>query len=230
MQPSAPEYQTTASPWRPRIPEILRQVEARKNVWFTLGPEQGTWPDNVTPEPSWRSSRKEAEGCQTRTDFGPIRQPATLERLGNALQKNDAIGVARAFERQRSFCDAKPGNTALWEKEVRIKMGELARLPANWDSYGASRVNPECLQYAIQEVLKACMHAATPGPSVVPTNKGGVMLEWHRGKIDLEVRVEKPGEATVFYSDEQTSEEEEFDLNRSIDRLEGLLCRLTERG
>lgn len=106
---------------------------------------------------------------------------------------------------------------------------DLTRLPANWDSYGARPVKPECLQYAIDEVLQACMQGSTPAPSVVPTNTGGVMLEWHCGNIDLEVRIENPGEAKVYYADLDTGEEKEFVFDSPPASLENLLWKLIQR-
>lgn len=110
------------------------------------------------------------------------------------------------------------------------KMAEVARLPANWDSYGARPIRKECLQFAWTEILQGSMHDATPAPSVVPTNTGGVMLEWHCGNMDLEVRVEQPGEIVVYYADSATGEEGEFAAERPGHFLANLLWKLSQRG
>jgi hypothetical protein len=187
--------------------------------------EGSRWPDTAPLAQSSHFAGADPDEFTTGAGFGPILEPAILEKLGYAL-----VGVTAPFNKQRSFSQDTPATAAPWMEEVMTRMKELARLPANWDSYGARPVKPECLRYAIHEVLQACMHGATPAPSVVPTNTGGVMLEWHRGDIDLEVRVETPGEATVYYADATSSEEKELLLDRSAGPLASLLWKLTQRG
>ncbi len=73
-----------------------------------------------------------------------------------------------------------------WLVPTRQALGSLLDLPTNWDSYGAPRVEPACLDSA-DEVLRYVMLHDSPGPSVVPTSGGGVQLEWHAvaGRVEV---------------------------------------------
>jgi len=210
---------------------IIRGLEAgpRAND-YRISVEGDTWADTIPLGQSSGFAEADPDEFTTATDFGQSLRGATLQKLGYALQNQRSKGVASAIDRPRSFSLETQASPAPWVAEVMAKIKEIVRLPANWDSYGAKPIKPECLQYAVREVLQACMRGATPAPSVVPTNTGGVMLEWHRGNIDLEVRVETPGEATVFYADMDASEEKEFDLYQHADLLAKLLWKLTQRG
>jgi hypothetical protein len=56
----------------------------------------------------------------------------------------------------------------------------LARLPQNWDSYGASPINPEAIQKArgILRSVFALGGTSIPLPFVAPSPDGGIELEW----------------------------------------------------
>jgi hypothetical protein len=41
-------------------------------------------------------------------------------------------------------------------------------------------------------------------PTLVPTNGGGIQLEWHQNGVDLEVRFEPRSSATVCIFDQDT--------------------------
>ena len=75
-----------------------------------------------------------------------------------------------------------------WLAKTVEKLDDLARLPVNWDSYGAPRIRSSSLRAAI-EFLARTTDEDTPPPAVVPTNRGHVMLEWHTKGIDLEIEV-----------------------------------------
>lgn len=105
-------------------------------------------------------------------------------------------------------------------------ISELGDLEENWDSYGACPVRPECAVTAVRFLLRF-VDRDTPAPSVVPTNRGGIQLEWHRAGADLEVRIESPGRMEVFFEDERADQEEEFTLTSNLKRLVPLLERLS---
>jgi hypothetical protein len=93
-----------------------------------------------------------------------------------------------------------------WLRPILREFARILSLQANWDSYGAREVDPGCIRFAIEELLPFAMRLNTPLPSVVPTNAGGVQLEWHVRGIDLEVAVIAPGRLHVFYENHQTRE------------------------
>jgi hypothetical protein len=107
-------------------------------------------------------------------------------------------------------------------------MAELGRLEENWDSYGARRIDPHCIE-AAANLLRAVMNAATPMPSVVPTNRGGIQLEWHRGGIDLEIEIESPTRMNVFFEDEREGVQKELTLMGNVRPLVEFLQQLEAR-
>jgi hypothetical protein len=82
---------------------------------------------------------------------------------------------------------------------------ELGDLQANWDSYGAQPIDKQCMVTAIL-LLLTTSRPKTPPPSVVPTVRGGVQLEWHRGGIDLEIEVLSPSQIRVSWEDARTGQ------------------------
>lgn len=118
-------------------------------------------------------------------------------------------------------------NLPVWLEPVFKKLAELLDLPPNWDSYGAKPVNPETAVYAIN-LLFDVMNDEMPAPSVVPTNRGGVQLEWHTTRGDLEIEIEAPYKVGAFFED--TPRGESWEENRVIDlgKLQGALTRLAQ--
>jgi CheY-like chemotaxis protein len=71
---------------------------------------------------------------------------------------------------------------------LRDKTATLRSLGANWDSYGAPRINPEILDAVDRDLAEFVVGSAFP-LFVVPTHAGTVQLEFHIGEDDLEVGV-----------------------------------------
>lgn len=112
-------------------------------------------------------------------------------------------------------------------REVVTAIGELLNLPENWDSYGARRIRPSAVVFALQ-LLSDTMGPDTPTPSVAPTPHGGVQLEWHTRGIDLEIEVRSPGRVQVSYEDHRCSVEWEGELTFDLTRLSGFVCALSQ--
>ena len=71
------------------------------------------------------------------------------------------------------------------------QMDTLCSLEEDWDSYGARPPDPRLMLSAML-ILSRSMGDETPTPSVVPTSRGGVQLEWHLHGYDIEVEVVTP--------------------------------------
>jgi len=71
---------------------------------------------------------------------------------------------------------------------VTRRINELLELDSNWDSYGAARVNPIVAEQAVF-LISALLDTGVPEPTIVPTVKGGLQLEWHTGGVDLEIEL-----------------------------------------
>lgn len=118
-------------------------------------------------------------------------------------------------------------NSPRWLSPTIDKLAELLALPVNWDSYGARAIDPKCALDALR-LLGQVMHNDSPRPSVVPTNRGGVQLEWHSAGIDLEIDVVSSTEFQVSY--ESSSESRDRDLSTDLSRLSALINGPVDRG
>ncbi len=119
------------------------------------------------------------------------------------------------------------GDPPPWLHAAVEALGTILDLPENWDSYGAACVDPEAVRHTVY-LLSEIMRAETPLPSVVPTNTGGIQLEWHVNGVDLEIEIVSRYRVAAWFRDLRTEQEWEEDvvtdlgrLVRSIDRLVG---------
>jgi len=73
------------------------------------------------------------------------------------------------------------------------------------------------------------MRDHTPAPSLVPTVRGGVQLEWHLRDIDLEVEVLSGSQVAGYYKDHRTSSSWEDDLSVNLSPLVKAIGELSRR-
>jgi hypothetical protein len=97
------------------------------------------------------------------------------------------------------------GDEPAWLPSVLRAVDVLLGLPTGWNSYGAPRIDPHAVEAALR-LLLATMQPDTLAPSVVPTVRGGVQLEWHASGVDLEVEVTPSGHVSVAYEDDEGQE------------------------
>ena len=107
-------------------------------------------------------------------------------------------------------------------------ISELGDLEENWNSYGGRPVDPQCAVKTIIFLL-SMLDADTPMPIIVPTNRGGIQLEWHRSGVDLEIEIESISRLHVFFADEESGEESEVTLTSNLQPVVPLLDRLIAR-
>jgi len=118
------------------------------------------------------------------------------------------------------------GDPPDWAVPTFRRLGELLELAPNWDSYGACPINPDHARAAI-ELLMLVMQDDTPAPTVVPTNRGGVQLEWHTGGIDLEIETLSSHRFLVSFEDSAT--EREWELTSDFTPLVECIGKLSRR-
>ena len=139
----------------------------------------------------------------------------------------------RAVPRQivLPFLDGKlmmtcEGPMPAWLPSVVAKLDELACLPSNWNSYRAAPVKRSSLFAAVQ-LLLAVMRDSSPTPAVVPTNRGTVLLEWHKRGIDLEIDVLGPDRFHVVAEDPSRGIESESDVGADLTEIVRFIERLS---
>jgi hypothetical protein len=113
------------------------------------------------------------------------------------------------------------------EEVVAPRAFYLLDLPEGWDSYGARRIDPDAVAEGLQLLLEVIgasediqIPHLTPGPN------GEVQLGWYRGGKTLEVDIAGPGDATVYFCDEDADgadSEWELDLVDVRPRLPALV-------
>ena len=121
------------------------------------------------------------------------------------------------------------GGLPPWLEPAIDELKALVQLPNDWNSYGARPV----ARWAAEEtliVLLETMDSATPQPIVVPTNRGGVQLEWHTEGIDLEIEILGSGQYSVLFEDRQSGDEWEQELARPhLEPIRAALAELARR-
>lgn len=101
---------------------------------------------------------------------------------------------------------------------------ELAELPGGWNSYDANPVSAT----ALRRTLEFLLEHVTPGvdhPSVVPTVRGGLQLEWHNNGLDVEVEIASDKLVSFFVEDTTTGETGEMNLSGNEERMRQWLTR-----
>ena len=99
-------------------------------------------------------------------------------------------------------------------------------LSANWDSYGARTVQVASVERACAFLLDV-MQATTPAPQVTPSADGGLVLEWHRAGLDVEVRISPSDPTSVYWYRRESDDEGEYRLGDPDDRTTSFIDALT---
>jgi hypothetical protein len=111
-----------------------------------------------------------------------------------------------------------------WVRPTIAAFNEIGRLSDNWDTYGGKAANVEAVQQSFS-LLRSVMQPNSPAPSVVPLSDGGVQLEWHRNKQDLEIVLPCKEDGLFLYSNRATGDDLEGSV-REIEKLADLIGRL----
>ena len=93
----------------------------------------------------------------------------------------------------------------VWATESILLVCSLGDLRENWDSYGARPIKAAVAVATIDLILNV-LGSNLPPPTVVPTVRGTIQLEWHRGEEDLEIEVESAGCVRVVFEDHRTGD------------------------
>jgi hypothetical protein len=131
--------------------------------------------------------------------------------------------------RSRQLVITVKGRPPRWLKPTVEALARILCLPPNWNSYNARPVSPDAVISSI-ELLNQVAAPDTPPPQVVPTNRGGVQLEWHFPDIDLEIKALSPGRFSVSAEDFRTNEVWEDEQSSDLAQLREWLGRVPRQG
>jgi hypothetical protein len=122
------------------------------------------------------------------------------------------------------------GNPSLpdpaWVAPTEDAMRKLSLLRENWDTYGAPRIDPAMINAALT-LLQQVMRSDTPAPSVVPTSRGGVQLEWHTKGIDMELEFLTPAHSHLMFDDQRTSTAWEAEITSDLSQFAQAIALLS---
>jgi hypothetical protein len=99
-----------------------------------------------------------------------------------------------------------------WLSAFTESLEELRRLPENWDSYGASRIDKTALIGAIRLLIDNNFQG--PAPYVIPTPHGGIQLEWQDTHGGVEIVIDRDGSLSILIDRDGDFEEQQTDSIR----------------
>jgi hypothetical protein len=105
-----------------------------------------------------------------------------------------------------------------WLPAVLQRIEHIRNLDDNWDGYGAGPIRADVLSYALH-LLQTVMDDV-PAPQLTPMSHEGVLIEWARGGVTLEIEIEDAGEAFVSYEDEDKSIDKSWRVKADFTSLE----------
>jgi len=110
--------------------------------------------------------------------------------------------------------------------EINKQLETIEQLPVGWNSYDAAQIDPEVVEF-VKGFAAKYLGSGVMRPQVVPTNRGGVQLEWHTPSKDLEIRFDSPGVGVFFYEDTDRATELENEIPAGLDQLVEILREFT---
>lgn len=103
---------------------------------------------------------------------------------------------------------------------------DLLSLPRGWNSYSAKPIEHQNARQAIR-LLADFLRPDTPPPSVVPTVRGGIQLEWHTRGANVEIYIESPSDASFFAEETESGRSSDVPLSGHEPELRSWLQRLS---
>lgn len=165
--------------------------------------------------------------CLSDIDVRPSRRPSTgvtrdlLSQPGAQKSKLYTLPTG-AFE--VSFGDELPP----WFDTTMGSLLEILALGPGWDGHAAPPIHPRIAQDALK-LLCSVMDHRTPPPSIVPTYRGFLQMEWHRNGIDLEIEILGGHRIHLWFEDQATGREVDRELTTDLSQLTECVSELSSR-
>ena len=164
------------------------------------------------PDPDWRSTGAAKTLPARATLTGAARSPRVMIFFSPGVK----------------FVVETPGDPPTWLEPTVYALCSLLELEAGWDSYGGQPINPNCVKASL-ELASTVLRDDSPNPSVVPTSRGGIQLEWHTGGVDLEVEIVSPSRIIGFFEDQRAGTKWEKDLTHDLRPLVEAVATLSRQ-
>lgn len=121
----------------------------------------------------------------------------SLPEVGVSVQENTVVVFLKT---------ALEVSSARWFNRTITEIVGLMWLPKDWNSYSPKRIEPKTIEKMLAVLLAILDPDSTP-PTVVPTTRGGVQVEWHWNGIDLEIEAFNSSKLEFFFSGPTGDEE-----------------------
>jgi hypothetical protein len=105
-----------------------------------------------------------------------------------------------------------------WDSVVRNRLAQIGALPQGWDGYGSERIGEDVRWFALQ-ILYSSMTKDQMAPSIVPIAGGGIQLEWHTFKGDIELEISRPNQTELYVAFEDDRPIIEMPLSTDFSEL-----------
>lgn len=93
-----------------------------------------------------------------------------------------------------------------WMKPLLERLKELSSIEEGWDGFSAEPVRLDILFYSAQLMIEFMERNSRP-PNLMPLHSGGIQLEWHLEEVDVEISIEEPYEARLWWRVNSTKKE-----------------------
>lgn len=111
-------------------------------------------------------------------------------------------------------------------RDAILKYNSLLKLPENWDGHCGKSISVGTFLFAMKMLEDICSDPQDVKPQLVPLSYGGIQLEFHSERGDLEIEIERQNRFNVYFEDARTQEECEFAGRNDFREIEALLRRL----
>jgi len=167
-------------------------------------------------------------GCLTDQEWQQSNTTTTLPSWATLTADDAAWGESRSREQGETIKINIGKDPRPWVEPTVQSLKKLLDLPPDWDSYGGSPIDPTCV-YAALILVSGILPDNAPAPSVVPTSRGGLQLEWHTRGVDLEVEFLSSTRVCGLFEDVIAGTSWEKDLSFDLRPLVDAISTLSQR-
>lgn len=140
-----------------------------------------------------------------------VGEDAMASSLAYRIDSDDEVLIRPVGRGPSAVSEAQEPRIPAWLARTARAVLQLRFLEPNWNNRGASAPDANTLLRALDLLVRAASYD-TPPPDVVPTAIGGVQLEWHRCRMDIELEVAPEGKASLYWHKRDTGREWEGEL------------------
>ncbi len=92
-----------------------------------------------------------------------------------------------------------------WLNPVFDRLSEICALPTGWDGYRGRATRFDIARFTLFMLQNICAQN-TPAPSIVPLSSGGLQIEWHTERAEIELTVYAPYDVQAWAVDPTSDE------------------------